>query len=109
MFRLKDTFSKAEQNTKLGQLKYKKRQDLGNFGTASGGLEVEYRNKLSKDDKIVTPVNAVGPFHGETIVNEMEKLEASERKEVTCDAILKKNVQSVQGYWMWEGYCSSSR
>ena len=62
-------FSKAEQKTKLGQLKYNKRQDPNNFGTAIGGLEVEYRNQLSNDDQIATLVNAVGPFYGETIVN----------------------------------------
>ena len=66
-------------------MKYKKGQNPHDFGTAIGGLEVEYRNQLSKDDKIATLVSAMRPFYGETIVNEMEKL----RKEVTCDAIVK--------------------
>ena len=33
-FRPKDMFSKAEQKTRLGQLKYKKGQNPDNFGTA---------------------------------------------------------------------------
>ena len=37
----------------------------------------------------------VGPFYGETIFNEMEKLEAAEGNEVTCDAIVKKHVCKV--------------
>ena len=86
-FRPKDTFSKADQKTKLGQLKYKKGQNPDNFSTAIGGLEVEYMNQLSEDDKIATLVSAMGPFYGETIVNEMEK----PGKEVTCDAIVKEN------------------
>ena len=50
-----------------------------------GGLEVEYRNQLNKDNRIATLVSSVGPFRGETIVNKMEKL----GKEVACDAIVK--------------------
>ena len=67
-------FSKADQKTKLGQLKYKKGQNPDDVSTAIGGLEVEYRNQLSKDDKIVTLVSAMEPFYGETSINEMEKL-----------------------------------
>ena len=55
----KDVFSKAEQKTKLGQLKYKKGQNLADFNTAIGCLEVKYRNQLSKDDKIATLVSAM--------------------------------------------------
>ena len=83
-FRPKDMFSKAEQKTKLGQLKYKKGQNPDNFSTAIGGLEVEYRNQPSEDDKIATLLSTMGPFYGETIVNKMERL----GKEVTCDAIV---------------------
>ena len=36
----KDMFLKAEQNTKLGQLKYKNGQNTNNYGTVIGGLEV---------------------------------------------------------------------
>ena len=61
--------------------------------------------KASKYDKIVTLVSAVGPFYGETIVIKMEKL----GRETTCDAIVKKNLQSVQVYWIWEEYCRKSR
>jgi hypothetical protein len=85
-FRPKDMFSKAEQKTKLGQLKYKKGQNPDDFGTAISSLEVEYRNQLSEDDKIATVVSAMGSIYGEAIVNEMERL----GKEVTCDAIVKK-------------------
>ena len=76
-------FSKAERKTKLCQLKYKKGQNPDDFATAIGGLEVEYRNKFSKEDTISTPVSVVVPFYGETIVNTMEKLETSKGKEVT--------------------------
>ena len=62
-FRPKDMFLKADQKTKLGQLKYKKGQNPDNFSTATGGLEVEYRNKLSKDDKIAMLVSAMRPFY----------------------------------------------
>ena len=55
-----------------------------------GGPEVEYRNKFRKDDKISTLLSAVGPFYGETIVNNMEKLKTAEGKEITCDAIMEK-------------------
>ena len=85
MFRPKDMFLKADQKIKLGQLEYKKGQNPDNFSTAIGGLEVEYRNQLSKDNKIATLVSTLRLFYGETIVNEIEKL----RKEVTCDAIVK--------------------
>ena len=78
-FRPKDMFSKAEQKTKLGQLKYKKGQNSDEFSTAIGSLEVEYRNHLSEDDKIATFVSAMGSIYGETIVNKMERL----GKEVT--------------------------
>ena len=61
-FRHKDLFSKAKQKTKLGQLKYKKGQNRDMFSTAIGGLYVEYRNQLSKDDKIATLVSVVEPF-----------------------------------------------
>ena len=81
-------FLKAKQKTKLGHLKYNKRQNPVNFGTAIGGLEVEYRKQLSKDDNIVTLVSAVGSFHRETTVNEMEKLESAKGKGVTGDAIV---------------------
>ena len=40
-------------------------------------------------------VNTVGPFYGETIINKMEKLETEEGKEVTCDAIAKKELCKV--------------
>ena len=86
----KDMFLKAEQNTKLGQLKYKKGQNPDNFGTAIGGLEVKYRNKFTKYYKIATLVSAVGRFYGETIINKMEKLEAAKGNDVTCDAIVEK-------------------
>ena len=85
-FRPKDVFSKAEQKTKVGQLKYKKGQNPDDVSTAISSLEVEYRNHLSEDDKIVIVVSAMGSIYGETIVNEMERL----GKEVTCDAIVKK-------------------
>ena len=78
-FRPKDMFSKAEQKTKLGQLKYKKGQNPNDFSTAISSLEVEYRNQLSEDDKIDTVLSAMGTFYGETIVNKMERL----GKEVT--------------------------
>ena len=81
-------FLKADQHTKVGQLKYKKGQNPDNFSTAIGSLDVEYRNHLSEDDKIATFVSAMVPFYGEAIVNEMERL----GKEVTCDAIVKKIV-----------------
>ena len=42
-YRPKDMFSKAEQKTNLGQLKYKKGQNPDNFSTAIGGLEIEYK------------------------------------------------------------------
>ena len=80
-------FSKAEQKAKLDQLMYKKGQNPNDFGTAIIGLEVEYRNKFSKEDKIATLVSAVGSFYGETIVNKMEKLKLAGGKEVTYDAI----------------------
>ena len=51
-FRPKDMFSIAEQKITLGQLKYKKGQNPENFGTVIGGLEVEYRNQLSKGQQI---------------------------------------------------------
>ena len=88
-------FSKAEQKTKLGQLKYKKGQNPDDFSTAISSLEVEYRNHLSEDDKIATVVSAMGSIYGETIVNEMERL----GKEVTCDAIVKQlcNVNKAIG------------
>ena len=89
-FRPKDMFLKAEQKTKLGQLKYTKGKNPDNFATAIGGPEVEYRIKISKEDTISTLLSAVGPFHGEAIVDNMEKLENAERKEVTCDAIVEK-------------------
>ena len=63
---------------------------------------------MSKDDNIATLVSAMGLFYGETIINKMEKLEAAKGKEVTCDALVKISMQSVQGYWIWEGYCRSS-
>ena len=55
-------FLKAKQKTKLGHLKYNKRQNPVNFGTAIGGLEVEYRNQFSKYGNIATLVSAMGPF-----------------------------------------------
>ena len=85
-FRPKDMFSKSEQKTEVGQLKYKKGQNPDDFSTGIGSLEVEHRNHLSKDDKIATIVSAMGSFYGETIVNKMERL----GKEITCDAIVKK-------------------
>ena len=84
-------FSKAEQKKKVGQLKYKKEQNPDNFCTAIGGLKVEYRNQLSKDDRMTTLVSTVVPFHGETIVNKMEKL----GKEAICDAIVKTKLCKV--------------
>ena len=39
---------------------------------------------MSKDDNSVVLVSSMGPFNGETTVNETKKL----RKEVTCDAIV---------------------
>ena len=96
-YRPKDMFSKTEEKTKVGQLKYKKGQNPDNFGTAIGGLKVEYRNQLNEDDKIATLVNAVGHFYGETIVNEMEKLEAAKGKEVTCGAIMKNKHAKCTG------------
>ena len=59
-FRPKDMFSKAVHKTQLVQLKYKKGQNPDKFGTAIEGLEVGYRNQLSKDDKIATLMSAVG-------------------------------------------------
>ena len=49
-----------------------------------------------------------GPIYGETIVNKIEKFESAEGKEVICDAIVEKHVQSVQSYWICEGYCNIS-
>ena len=40
LFRPRDVFSKAEEKTKIGQLKHKKGQNPDNFATAFGGLEV---------------------------------------------------------------------
>ena len=62
-FRPMDVFSKAHQKTILGQLKYKKGHNPDDVSTAIGDLEVEYRNQLSKDDKIVTLVSTMGPFY----------------------------------------------
>ena len=43
-------------------MKYKEGQNPDNFSIAIGGLEVGYRNQLSKDDKITTLVSVMGPF-----------------------------------------------
>ena len=61
-YRPKDMLLKADKKTKLGKLKYKKEQNPDNCDTSIGGLEVEYRKQISKDDKIATLVSAVGPF-----------------------------------------------
>ena len=50
-FRPKDMYSKAEQNMELGQLKYKKQQNPDDFGTAIGGLEVEYGKSSAKNTR----------------------------------------------------------
>ena len=82
--------SAAEQRMILGRLKFKKGQNPDNVATAIGALQVEYRNNISKEDKIVTLVSAVGPFCEEIIVNKMEKIKSAKGKEVTCDAIVGK-------------------
>ena len=87
-FRSTDMYSKADEKTKLGQLKYKKGHNPDNFSTAMKGLQVEYRNKFNKKGKIAALVSAIGPCYEETIVKEMEKLKSAEEKYVTCDVVV---------------------
>jgi hypothetical protein len=89
-FRPKDMLSKAEQRTKFGHLKFKKEQDPDNFATAIRALQVEYRNKISKEIRTATLVSAAEPLYGETIFNKKEKLAHTKEKEVTYDAIVEK-------------------
>ena len=75
------------QKRKLNALTLKAREDPDEFGTNISRLKIEYKHKLSQEDKIAALVRAAGPKYANTIFNETQLIESKD-KEVTCEALL---------------------
>ena len=60
------------QKQELNALTLKTSEDPDEFGTNISRLEIEYKHKLSQEDKIAALVGAAGPKYANTIFNSYE-------------------------------------
>jgi len=93
-YRPKDMTSRVMQKRELNALTLKASEDPDEFGTNIARLEIEYKHKLSEEDKVAALVGAAGPKYANTIFNETRLIESRE-EEVTCEAL----VTVCRGIW----------
>ena len=86
--------SRVMQNWELNALTLKASKDPDKFGTNISRLEIEYKHKLSEEDKVATLVGAAGPKYANTIFKETRLIESKD-EEVTCEAL----VRVYRGIW----------
>ena len=74
-YRPKDRIAIAEQKGKLMQITLGKGEDPASYETAVISLEVSYDSEFAEEDKISTALVALGPEHGETMYNAIQRIE----------------------------------
>ena len=68
-------------------LKLKGRKDPDKFGINILRLEIEYKHKLTEEDKVIALVRRVGTKYANTIFNETRMIESNDKKFI-CEALL---------------------
>ena len=83
----KDMMPKADQRQRLGELILKKDKDPHDISLKIAALELEYNNKLTKEDKLATLLSVAGEKHGSMVLDKRRLLEC-QGEDVTSRAII---------------------